>query len=74
MGLQTSNIGNLNAWECFKTTHQIQAQLTQTPAAQSVATKTDKYGAAAQETDPEDTSPTLDEMGVKFIQQVAGSF
>ena len=33
-----------------------------------------KYGAAAQETDPKDTSPPLDDMGVKFIQQMLGSF
>ena len=33
-----------------------------------------KYGAAAQETDPEDTISPLDDMGVKLIQQVVGSF
>ena len=33
-----------------------------------------KYGAAAQETDLEDTSPPLDDMVIKFIQQVVGSF
>ena len=33
-----------------------------------------KFGAAAQETDPKDTSPPLDDMGVKLIQQVVGSF
>ena len=33
-----------------------------------------KYGAVAQETDPGDTSPPLVDMGVKFIQQVVGSF
>ena len=36
--------------------------------------RTIKYGAAAQETDPEDTIPPLDDMGFKFIQQVVGGF
>jgi hypothetical protein len=33
-----------------------------------------KYGATAQEVTPEDTSPPLDKEGLKFIQQVVGSF
>ena len=33
-----------------------------------------KYGAAAQEVTPEDTSPPLDQEGKKFVQKVVGSF
>mgnify|MGYP000960355379 CR=1 FL=1 len=33
-----------------------------------------KYGTAAQDVTPEDTSPSLDKEGMKFVQKVVGSF